>query len=58
MSRPLGPGLILPVELAGEDLMDRVRATPAPEYLVVHPDGSPAGILATADLAAALNGAR
>ena len=30
----------------------------AAEYLVVHPDGSPAGILATADLAAALQGAR
>ena len=38
--------------------MDRVRATPAAEYLVVDPDGSPAGILATADLAAALQGAR
>ena len=58
VSRQLEPGLILPVTLAGEDLMDRVRATPAAEYLVVHPDGSPAGILATADLAAALQGAR
>jgi hypothetical protein len=31
-----------------------VRATPAHEYLVVNTDGSPAGILATADLASAL----
>jgi Zn-dependent protease len=54
VSRPLEPGLVLPVHLSGEALLDAVRATPAHEYLVVNPDGSPAGILATADLAAAL----
>lgn len=54
VSRPLEPGLILPVGLHGEALLDAVRATPAHEYLVVNPDGSPAGILAIADLAAAL----
>ncbi|TAM91625.1 MAG: site-2 protease family protein [Jatrophihabitans sp.] len=54
VSRPLEPGLILPVGLQGEALLDAVRATPAHEYLVVNADGSPAGILATADLAAAL----
>ncbi len=56
VARPLEPGLILPLGLSGEDLLARVRAFPAPEYLVVHPDGSPAGILSTADLAAVLKG--
>jgi hypothetical protein len=44
------------VGLAGEELIAAIRATPAHEYLVVHPDGSPAGILATSDLAALLKG--
>ncbi|MGH8961377.1 MAG: site-2 protease family protein [Jatrophihabitantaceae bacterium] len=54
VSRPLEPGLVLARGLSGEDLLAAVRATPAHEYLVVNTDGSPAGILATADLAAAL----
>jgi Zn-dependent protease len=57
VARPLEPGLILHTGLAGEDLLSAVRATPAHEYLVVHDDGTPAGILATADLAAKLQGA-
>lgn len=55
VARPLEPGLVLNVRLHGEALLDAVRATPANEYLVVNDDGSPAGILATTDLAAALN---
>jgi CBS domain-containing protein len=58
VSRPLQPGLVLPATLNGNDLLSAVRATPATEYLVVHPDGSPAGILSSADLAAALTGPR
>jgi CBS domain containing-hemolysin-like protein len=58
VSRPLNPGLILPANLTGNDLLNAVRATPATEYLVVHRDGSPAGILSSADLAAALTGPR
>lgn len=54
VARPLGAGLVLPVGLVGEDLVARLRATPSREYFVVHPDGTPAGILATADVAAAL----
>jgi Zn-dependent protease len=54
VARPLEDGLILPRGLSGEALLDAVRKTPASEYLVVDPDGAPAGILATADLAAAL----
>jgi Zn-dependent protease len=56
VARPLEPGLVLSRSLSGEDLLAAVQATPAHEYLVINPDGSPAGILATADLAAALKG--
>jgi Zn-dependent protease len=58
VSRALEPGLVLPVTLSGEDLVAAVRATPAREYFVVNPDGSPAGILATSDLIAALGHGR
>jgi Zn-dependent protease len=54
LARPLEDGLILRRGLDGEALLDAVRRTPASEYLVVDDDGAPAGILATADLAAAL----
>ncbi len=54
VARPLEDGLILPRGLSGQALLDAVQKTPASEYLVVDPDGAPAGILATADLAAAL----
>ena len=55
VARPLEPGLMLPASLTGDQLLAAVRATPASEYLVVYPDGSPAGILAAADLAAVLS---
>jgi hypothetical protein len=54
VARPLEHGLVLPVGLDGTALLDAVRATPATEYLVVDAAGTPAGILSTADLAAAL----
>jgi Zn-dependent protease len=54
VARAIEPGLLLPDTLRPADLMAAVRATPASEYLVVHPDGTLAGILATTDLAAAL----
>lgn len=55
VARPLEPGLILSRGLDGEQLLAAVRHTPAREYLVVNADGTPAGILATADLTAALD---
>jgi Zn-dependent protease len=58
VARALEPGLVLSDSLQPDDLMAAVRATPANEYLVVHPDGSLAGILAASDLAAALGGRR
>jgi hypothetical protein len=54
VSRPLEPGLVLDVGLSGEELLAALRAVPAHEYLVVNRDGSPAGILAAADLVASL----
>ena len=54
VARPLEPGLVLNVDLTGEDLLAAVRNTPAHEYLVVDNAGAPAGILAVVDLAARL----
>jgi Zn-dependent protease len=54
VARPLEPGLVLDVGLSGTELLDAVRAVPAHEYLVVNHDGTPAGILAAADLVASL----
>jgi Zn-dependent protease/CBS domain-containing protein len=54
VARPLEPGLILDVDLSGEDLLTAVRTTPAHEYLVVDRAGAPAGILSVVDLAAQL----
>ena len=56
VARPLEPGLVLNVGLAGEDLLAAVRSTPAHEYLVVDDRGAPAGILSVVDLAASLRG--
>jgi hypothetical protein len=57
VARALEPGLVLPIGLSGDELLEAIRTTPASEYLVVHPDGSPAGILALTDLAIELKGA-
>jgi len=54
VARSLEPGLVLKVGISGRALLDAVRATPAHEYLVVDEDGSPAGILAAADLVSSL----
>lgn len=54
VARPLENGLTLPAHLAGEDLLARMRATPASEYLVLDRDGHPAGVIATRDLVSLL----
>jgi Zn-dependent protease/CBS domain-containing protein len=54
VSRPLEPGMVLSIALSGERLLDALRGTPAREYLVVHEDGSLAGILSATDLVAEL----
>ncbi|NUS10808.1 MAG: site-2 protease family protein [Streptomyces sp.] len=50
LSQDLTPGMRVSTELAGEDLLDRLRATPSTEYLVVEPTGEIYGVLSTADV--------
>ncbi len=50
VARSLEEGLRLPAGLAGEDLVMAISRTPAAEYLLVEPDGSLVGVLATADV--------
>ncbi|HEX8093695.1 site-2 protease family protein [Jatrophihabitans sp.] len=54
VARELEPGLILADDLAGERLIDTLRAHPASEYLVVGRDGVARGVVAAVDLARAL----
>jgi len=55
VARGLTAGLTLPADLAGEPLLQALQTCPATEYLVVDKGGRPVGVLATADVAAALN---
>lgn len=57
VARPLEPGLLIPLDIDAKALLDRMQAMPAREYLVLTSDGSPAGIIATADFARRLSGA-
>ena len=50
VTRTLEEGLRLPVAITGADLLHAIRRTPASEYLLVEPDGSVFGVLATADV--------
>ncbi|HZC27460.1 MAG TPA: site-2 protease family protein [Actinopolymorphaceae bacterium] len=54
VARKIEPGLVLSVDLAGEDLVRNMGGMPATEYLLVEPDGRIFGVLATADVDAAL----
>jgi Zn-dependent protease len=54
VARSLQAGLVIPVGVDGEELLRRMRETPASEYLVVDDDGAVYGVLATADVDAAL----
>ena len=56
VARPLEAGLTIPHDLDGDGLLKRMRSTPAREYLVVHADGSAAGIITTRDLVQRLKG--
>ena len=57
VARPLEPGLILPTDIDAAELLRRMQTTPARDYLVVHPDGSAAGVISARDFAAELRGA-
>ncbi len=50
LTQELRPGMRVSAELAGENLLETLRATPATEYLVVEPTGEIYGVLATADV--------
>jgi Zn-dependent protease len=50
LAQDLTEGMRVSVELAGEALIDTLRATPATEYLVVEQTGEIYGVLSTADV--------
>lgn len=54
VTRTLDAGLRLPVDVAGEELIDALRRRPAAEYLLVGADGAPYGVLTAGDLDRAL----
>ncbi|QCX27545.1 site-2 protease family protein [Nocardioides jishulii] len=55
VARTLGPGMTLPVDLAGEELVAAIARRPAEEYLLVAPDGTLHGVLSTVDVDRAFN---
>lgn len=55
VARTLDPATVLPVGLGGEDLLERLGAFPAGEYLVVDDRGTVTGILVAADVERALS---
>jgi Zn-dependent protease len=56
VSRTLVPGLMVPADLSGDRLIMAMQRTPATEYLLVEPDGSIFGVLATVDVDRAFAG--
>jgi Zn-dependent protease len=56
VARPMEPGMTIRDDVDGPALLQHMRGTPAREYLVVHPDGSAAGIITTRDLVVRLKG--
>ncbi|MGN9793993.1 site-2 protease family protein [Streptomyces sp. OZ13] len=50
LAQDLTEGMKIPAELAGEALLDTLRATPATEYLVVEESGEIYGVLSAADV--------
>ncbi|MGW4034650.1 site-2 protease family protein [Streptomyces sp. NPDC004838] len=50
LAQELTDGMRIPADLAGEPLLDTLRATPATEYLVVEDTGEVYGVLSTADV--------
>lgn len=50
VARSVDDGLVIPVDLAGEDLVRAMGRTPAEEYVLVEPDGTIYGVLTSADV--------
>lgn len=57
VARTVSPGLSLPADISGEELIRAISSTPAAEYLLVELDGSLYGVLAAADVDAAFRSA-
>ena len=55
VTRNLADGLVLPADVAGEDLVRAMARTPATEYLLVEDDGTLYGMLVTADVDSAFD---
>jgi Zn-dependent protease len=50
VARTLDPGLSLPADIGGEELIRAMQESPASEYLLVEPDGTVYGVLTTQDV--------
>jgi len=50
LTRTLDPGMILPADISGEDLVAAITRAPASEYLLVEPTGELYGVLAAEDI--------
>ncbi|MFE6404170.1 site-2 protease family protein [Streptomyces alboflavus] len=50
LAQDITEGMRVPADLSGEELLDRLRATPATEYLVVETSGEIYGVLSAADV--------
>ena len=50
VSRTIEDGMVLGADIAGEDLIKAMSSTPAEEYVLVEPDGTIFGVLATSDV--------
>ena len=50
VARQVSPGMILPAELEGEELIRSMQQMPATEYLLVEEDGSVYGVLVAEDV--------
>lgn len=50
LARRIEPGLLLPADLAGEQLLQAMQHTPATEYILVESSGSVYGVLVTKDV--------
>jgi Zn-dependent protease len=55
VSRPIEDGMRIPEGLGGQELMDRLAATPSSEYLVYGANGEPTGVLVMVDFVARLD---
>lgn len=50
VARTIEDGIVLGADIAGEDLIKAMSSTPAEEYVLVEPDGTIFGVLATVDV--------